>query len=52
MQNSKMINLDFLKRLAKSLVDQDVANIDWKMEIKRFEYKMRHAMSFMQKRRA
>ncbi len=51
MKNSRMINLDFLKRLAKRLVEQEIADIDWKMEIKRFEYKMRHAMSLIQKER-
>ena len=52
MRNSRMINLDFLKKLAKRLVEQDVAGIDWKMEIRRFEYRMRYAMSPMQKGRA
>lgn len=44
MKNSRMINLDFLKKLAKCLVEQDVAGIDWKMEIRKFEYRMRYAM--------
>ncbi|MBQ7479904.1 MAG: hypothetical protein IJT01_13575 [Selenomonadaceae bacterium] len=52
MKNSRMINLDFLKRLAKRLVEQDIAGIDWKIEIKRFEYRMRYAMSPMRKSRA
>ncbi|MBR3458094.1 MAG: hypothetical protein IKH16_08075 [Selenomonadaceae bacterium] len=46
-----MINLDFLKKLAKRLVEQDIAGIDWKMEIRRFEYKMRYAMSPIRKGR-
>lgn len=51
MKSSKMINLDFLKKLAKRLVEQDIAGIDWKMEIRRFEYKMRYAMSPIRKGR-
>lgn len=52
MRNSRMINLNFLKKLARRLVEQDVAGIDWKMEIKKFEYRMRYAMKPMQERQA
>lgn len=52
MKNSRMINLNFLKKLASRLVEQELAGIDWKMEIKKFEYRMRCAVKPMRKSQA